>query len=256
MTISRREMIGKAARAAGAFGLGLPLVESPRHARAESAAKLKVVIAGAHPDDPETGCGGTVARYSDLGHDVVIVYLTRGEAGIAGKSHAEAAGIRTAEAQRACEILKARAVFVGQIDGATEVNAERYSDFRKILAAEAPDVVFTHWPLDSHRDHRAMSLLVYDAWLGAGKKFPLHYFEVDAGSQTSHFWPTHYVDVTATETRKRAACYAHVSQNPDDFYGRYHDPMNRFRGLECGRKFAEAFIRHVQSPDDSLPPGA
>src|SRR3954447_12580903 len=84
--------------------------------------KLKVVVVGAHPDDPESSCGGTMARYADLGHEVVAVYLTRGEAGIKGKTAEEAAAIRTAEAQRACSILKASAVFAGQIDGKAEVN--------------------------------------------------------------------------------------------------------------------------------------
>jgi LmbE family N-acetylglucosaminyl deacetylase len=253
--LSRRQMFSRTARAAGVLGLGLPLVEGAAQAQAAGAAKskLKVVIAGAHPGDPEAGCGGIAVRYSDLGHDVANIYLTRGEAGVRGKSHAEAAAIRTAEAERACEILKARLVFAGQMDGATEINAGRYRDFSKILEAEAPDIVFTHWPLDSHRDHRVIPLLVYDVWLASGKRFPLYYFEVGSGAETSHFWPTHYVDITATEARKRAACYAHASQNPDEFYGEYHDAMNRFRGLECGRKFAEAFIRHVQSPDESLP---
>jgi len=95
-------------------------------------------------------------------------------------------------------------------------------------------------------------LLVFDAWLAGRKRFALYYFEVLSGAQTSQFWPTHYVDITATEGTKRAACFAHASQDPDDFY-QYHDAMNRFRGMEAGRKYAEAFVRHVQSPDDSLP---
>jgi len=254
--ISRRDWLNRAAGMAGAVTVGLPLLgtaEDSQVGSPKSARKLKVVVAGAHPDDPETGCGGTIARYTDLGHDVTVIYLTRGEAGIEGRSHDEAAAIRTREAQRACEILKARPVFAGQIDGDTEVNAARYRDFSKILEAEQPDVVFTHWPLDSHRDHRVISLLAYDAWLRGGKHFPLYYFEVDAGAQTSHFHPTHYVDISSTEARKRAACYAHASQNPDGFYKDYHDPMNRFRGLECRCKFAEAFVRHVQSPDEALP---
>ena len=251
--MSRREMLGGTGRLTGALAVGLPLADTAAGSAA-GPARLKIVVARAHPDDPETGCGGTVARYTDLGHEVAIIYLTRGEAGIEGKSHDEAARIRTAEAQRACEILKARPLFAGQIDGNTEVNVRHYEEFREILVAERPDVVFTHWPLDSHRDHRVVSLLVYDAWLRDGQKFPLYYFEVDAGAQTSHFHPTHYVDITPTEARKRAACYAHASQQPDGFYGTYHDPMNRFRGLECGRKFAEAFVRHVQSPNGFLSP--
>ena len=63
---------------------------------------LKVVCVGAHPDDPESGCGGTLALYSAQGHRVTVIYLTRGERGIQGKSDAEAAAIRTAEAESAC----------------------------------------------------------------------------------------------------------------------------------------------------------
>jgi len=48
--------------------------------------KLKIIVAGAHPDDPESGCGGTMALFSAEGHEVIAAYLTRGEAGISGKS--------------------------------------------------------------------------------------------------------------------------------------------------------------------------
>ncbi len=41
--------------------------------------KLKVVVTGGHPGDPEYGCGGTIARYSDVGHEVVLLYLNKGE---------------------------------------------------------------------------------------------------------------------------------------------------------------------------------
>lgn len=211
--------------------------------------KLKIIAAGGHPDDPESGAGGTIARYADLGHDAVNLYLTRGEGGIQGKTGEQAAAIRTAEIEKACAILKARALFAGQIDGATEVSAARYDEFRKILADEKPDIVLTHWPVDTHRDHRAVSLLVYDAWLRLGRKFALYYFEVNPGAQTQNFHPTHYVDISATEARKKEACYAHVSQNPPGFYDKYHEPMQRARGLEAGMKSAEGFIRHIHSRD-------
>jgi len=244
--LSRRQLLQQSGAICGTAAalVHLPLAE-PVDAGA-APAKLKVVVAGGHPDDPETGCGGTIARYADLGHEVVSLYLTRGEAGVAGKSHQEAAQIRTAECQRACAILGCRPLFAGQVDGATQVDPARYQEFRGLLAKEHPDVVFTHWPIDAHRDHRAVSLLVFDAWLAAGKGFALYYFEVMSGVQTSHFDATDYVDITATEPRKRDATMAHASQNPAGMYA-HHDKMNRFRGLECGRKFAEAFIRHQQS---------
>lgn len=245
--ISRRNLLAKSMSVAGASWLGLPLVgsESGSPSAAEPR-KLKVVVAGAHPDDPESGCGGTMALYSSLGHEVVSLYLTRGEAGIKGKSHNEAAAIRTSESLHACRVLGARAVFAGQIDGATEVNPARYGAFRQTLEAAHPDIVFTHWPVDTHRDHRATSLLTYDAWLQSGRKFALFYFEVMSGEQTQNFSPTHYVDITTTESLKRQACFAHASQNPAEFYAQ-HEVMNRFRGMECGVKFAEGFVEHVQS---------
>src|SRR5579872_4690416 len=109
-------------------------------------ATLKIVCAGGHPDDPESGCGGTLARYAEAGHRVTIIYLTRGEAGIRERSHDEAAAIRTAESEAACKILGAKPVFAGQIDGATELNKARVDSLRDLLTAEEPDLVFTHWP--------------------------------------------------------------------------------------------------------------
>jgi LmbE family N-acetylglucosaminyl deacetylase len=69
--------------------------------------KMKVVCVGGHPDDPESICGGTLAKFAASGHDVTIIYLTRGEAGIEGKSHEEAADIRSKEAIAAAKILNA-----------------------------------------------------------------------------------------------------------------------------------------------------
>jgi len=246
--ITRRCLLGQAASAAGALAAGAYADETAK----ATPRQLRVVVAGAHPDDPETGCGGTIARLSDAGHEVVILYLTRGERGIKGKSYEEAGRIRTVEAQKACEILKARPVFAGQVNGKVEVNYERYDEFLKLVQSEQPDVVFTHWPIDTHEDHRATSLLVYDAWLRMERKFALYYFEVMTGMQTSQFSPTHYVDITATEARKRTACFAHASQNPEEFYA-VHDQMNRCRGMELGSKYAEAFIHHAQSPEIALP---
>lgn len=133
-----------------------------------------------------------------------------------------------------------------------EVNYACYDEYLKLLRGEQPDVVFTHWPIDTHEDHRATSLLVYDAWLRMERKFALYYFEVMTGMQTSQFSPTHYVDITATEARKRAACFAHASQNPEEFYA-VHDQMSRCRGMEIRAKYAEAFIHHAQSPEITLP---
>ena len=221
ISVSRRSALGVVSGIGGAVAASLPLAELARASSfAQGERKAKLVVVGGHPDDPESGCGGTMARFADLGHEVVALYLTRGEAGIRGKSHEEAAAIRTAECLEACKILKARPVFAGQIDGSSEINGARYDEMRKLLQEENPDIVLTHWPVDTHRDHRAASFLVYDAWLNLNQKFALYYFEVMSGSQTQNFCPTDYVDITATEDRKRASCLAHKSQDPEGFYAR------------------------------------
>jgi LmbE family N-acetylglucosaminyl deacetylase len=211
--------------------------------------KLKVIFAGAHPDDMETAGGGTMARYADQGHDVVSLYLTRGEAGMKGKSHEETAGIRSAQAEKACAILKVRPRFGGQVDGTTEVNPARYDDFRKILLEEQPDLVYTWWPINSHRDHRAVFTLVYDAWQKSKEGFDLYFCE-NGGTQL--FRPTHYVDITAVEPRKREACFSHTwyKDRPDLDLWTNVDVMHRYRGREAGYKFAEAFVFHSKNRQD------
>jgi LmbE family N-acetylglucosaminyl deacetylase len=233
---------------------GLPVTQAAAEQVPESAQgpkrKLKVVVTGGHPGDPEYGCGGTIARYTDLGHEVVLLYLNRGE--WTDKPSYNPAPIRVAEAKKACEILKARAAFAGQIDGKAIVDPAHYEAFHRLVEAEQPDVVFTHWPIDNHADHRAISLLTYEAWLRMGKRFALYYYEVSNGEDTLQFTPTHYVDITRTESRKRSACYAHASQAPDKFYG-LQQTVTRMRGIESGHSQAEGYIRHVQSPDFALP---
>jgi LmbE family N-acetylglucosaminyl deacetylase len=66
-----------------------------------------------------------MALYSGLGHEVVAIYLTKGERGISGKSLEESAEIRTKEAIEACKRLQAKPVFVGQVDGECEINIEQ-----------------------------------------------------------------------------------------------------------------------------------
>ncbi len=210
--------------------------------------KLKVIITGGHPGDPEYGCGGTAALYADQGHDVVLLYLNRGEKVCLVNRETP----RVLEAKRACEILKARPLFANQCDGRAVVDASHYDEFQSLIETERPDVLFTQWPIDGHRDHRAISTLAYDAWLAMKKTFGFYYYEVSDGEDTLMFSPSHYVDITKVEARKRSACYAHASQSPDRFYT-LQSQVARFRGVESGHVQAEAFIRHAQSKGDLLP---
>jgi N-acetylglucosamine malate deacetylase 1 len=212
--------------------------------------KLKIVVTGGHPGDPECGCAGTIARYTALGHDVALLYLNRGE-GYCGTAPLDrCAAIRTAEAENACRILKARAVFADQIDGRAIVDDAHYASFARTLNAEKPDVVFTQWPIDHHRDHRALSMLTLDAFWKTNKSFALYYYEV--AEDTTMFAPTEFVDITSVESKRHAACYAHASQQPDKWYPLQTEITKR-NGKQKGVAQAEAFQRHPESKPALLP---
>jgi len=235
---SRRRFVKNAA--AGIGFLSLPAVLS---SQIPAAKPLKIVCMGGHPDDPESGCGGVLAAFANAGHTVTIIYLTRGEAGIPGKSHSDAASVRTAESLEACKVLNAKAVFAGQIDGDTIVNNEWVQKISSLLEEEKPDIVFAHWPIDAHKDHQAASLLTIQSWMRSKNKFALYFFEVCTGEQTMVFRPTDYVDISETQELKRKALYCHASQDPPAIYLCGHTAMEEFRGRELGVKAAEGFIR-------------
>jgi len=242
--MDRREMLKTAGVLAGASAAkALAQTSSDKD---HSARKLKIIITGGHPGDPEYGCGGTIARLTALGHEVVLLYLND------GAWQQISSVTRIAEAKKACEILKARPVYASQVNGHAIVDNDHYRSFQTIIDAENPDAVFTHWPIDNHPDHRAIANLTYEAWKQLKRKFALYYFEVSDGDDTTQFpAPTHYVDITEMAETKKSACYAHASQNPDYFYS-VQDSVAAFRGLQNGTKRAEAFILQLGSPVDVL----
>jgi LmbE family N-acetylglucosaminyl deacetylase len=241
MKIDRRHFLTSAA-----------LLLAPDASRAAEApsTRLKIIVSGGHPGDPECGCAGTIARYTSLGHDVVLLYLNRGEGFCKGPDPSQCGVVRTAEAQHACRILKARPAFVGQYDGRAIVDDSHYNDLHRILDSEKPDIVFAQWPIDKHRDHRALSTMVLDSWLRGGKKFAFYFYEVF--DDTMMFSPTEFVDISAVESQRRAACYAHISQEPDKWYpGQVQ--LTTFHGTQSGHPQSEAFLRHWESRRAALP---
>jgi len=230
----------------------LPLAAADVH----PARTLKVVCVGGHPDDPESGCAGTLARYSELGHAVTVVYLTRGERGISGKSLEEAAKIRTAECEQACKTVGAKPVFFGQIDGATEMSRPHVDAMTKLLAGETPDVVFAHWPIDTHMDHQVASFLAIRACMALKQRPPLYFFEVNSGSQTQGFLPNTYVDISSVVEKKKSALFAHSSQDGQGIWRQHHEVIAHWRGREAGVQAAEAFVHLNRESQSSRLPGA
>lgn len=227
-----------------ALASALLLAAVPSSAQEITSGKYhKALIVGAHPDDPESMCGGTMLALKAIGCEVVCVYFTQGEGGIPGKSEEEARNIRHQEALNSCSFLGIRPVFLSNIDGRSELNAGVYDEMKALIDAEKPDLVITHWPIDQHRDHRHCAIAVFDAWRRSGHSFDLYYAEVMTGNQTLTFSPDTYVDITAFREDKLKAYLCHKSQLLEGNIARYHDPMEEMRGLEFQCGYAEAFVR-------------
>jgi len=244
----RRDFIRLSALALGGFAL-TPSIASAVEKQSKSlidikpdSKKLDIVCLGAHPGDPEFGCGGTMARYSEAGHNVTFLYITRGEASDPNKTYTEMAAMRTKEAETSCKILGAKPLFFGEIDGNTVLDKDKNADMEKQLIALNPDIVFTQWPVDGHPDHQVTGLLALTAWTRAKRLYHLYFYEVNTGSETMSFTPTDYVDIASTHEKKKQAMFAHKTQDPINTYNDYFKPLEEFRGLESGVKVAEAFI--------------
>lgn len=247
LEFARRQFLKQAAIGIGGIGMHpLSNFANPSAAlgleRTAAGKILTVVCVGAHPGDPEFGCGGTLAKFSAAGHRVIIIYLTRGEAGDPKKTFAESAAIRTKEAETASAMIRAKTVFAGQVDANTELNKNSASKLRELILAEKPDIVLAQWPVDTHQDHQVTGLLTLTAWSQSARAFDLYFYEVNTGSETIGFNPTDYVDISGERALKKKMMFAHETQAPQETYDGFFKIMEEFRGLEAGVKVAEAFV--------------
>jgi N-acetylglucosamine malate deacetylase 1 len=219
---------------------------------------VRVLGIGAHPDDLEILCGGTLARYVEDGHDVVMCHATKGDGGSFEYSAEEIARIRHGEASRAAQIAGAEHLTLGLSDG--EVNASDPVQRRLVVdlvRAARPDVIITHTTGDYMADHNETSKLVFDASFisslplyDTGKPHhpvvpAIYFMETVTGLG---FSPTEFVDVSGTMDKKVRMLEAHQSQLR---WLRDHDGVDivesirtatAYRGLQCGVAYAEAFV--------------
>jgi LmbE family N-acetylglucosaminyl deacetylase len=219
---------------------------------------VRVLAVGAHPDDLEILCGGTLARFVREGHEVVMCHATRGDRGSYDHTSDEIAAVRDGEARRAAEICGADYASLGLRDA--EVSAADAAQRRLVvdLVRETrPDLIVTHSPGDYMSDHNEISKLVFDCSFHATLPLletgaphhrpvtPIYYMDTVMGLG---FQPTEYVDVSDAIDTKTAMLEAHRSQLT--WLGD-HDGVDiveqmrtatRFRGLQCGVGYAEGFV--------------
>jgi LmbE family N-acetylglucosaminyl deacetylase len=204
----------------------------------EPSRKLRVVVFGGHPDDPESGAGGLIAALTSRGHEVILAYGTtfRGSRRFFGRPEAE---VRQEEAAAACKVLGAKPKFFPYAHEKLTADRTTLQEVEAWLAETRPDVVVTHWPLDTHPNHHAVSSLVWQAYKRQGG-WNLYFFEVMTDQQTIGFRPELYLDIASVRDVKRRALDQHKSQEPETIW-EVHERMHRRRGSESGVQYAEAY---------------
>ena len=128
-----------------------------------SAAPLRLLIIGAHPDDADYSAGGLAALYRASGHEVVMVSLTNGDAGHQTLRGADLVRRRRAEAAAAGAVIGAAYEVFDNPDGRLLPTLENRDQVIRLIRSYRPDLVLTHRPNDYHPDHRYTSQLVQDA---------------------------------------------------------------------------------------------
>jgi LmbE family N-acetylglucosaminyl deacetylase len=160
----------------------------------------RVLAIGAHPDDVEIGCGGTLAKHRDRGDALLIVTLSRGANG--GE-----APRRGDEARLAARRLGAALDLRDLPDGSIGDGVETIRILEAAIRAFAPTHVYTHSRDDTHQDHRA----VHAATLVAARGVPNVYC-YQSPSSTVEFRPQRFVDIAAYMDEKLALIALHASQ--------------------------------------------
>jgi len=159
-----------------------------------------VLAVGAHPDDIELGCGGTLAAHRAAGDAVTMLVLTGGQNGPGSVQ------VRAREQERAADRLGAVLVWGGQVDCAMSADPAVITVIENVLKVVGADVVYTHAPDDSHQDHRATAAATLSA---ARHRSAVLYY---AGPSTVRFEPTVFVDISEHLEAKLAALACHESQ--------------------------------------------
>jgi LmbE family N-acetylglucosaminyl deacetylase len=192
--------------------------------------KKTVMVIAAHPDDPEFGAGGTIAKWANEGQRVIYVVCTNGDKGTSDENMTSArlAGIREKEQRAAAGILGVSEVnFLGYPDGGLEDTAEFRGKLVRFLRLYRPDAVITHDPklrYMGHRDHRIAGTVAMDAIFPYSRDhlfYPEHKVEGLKPHKVKEVYftgaedPDVFIDISETFAIKARAISCHVSQVGD-----------------------------------------
>ncbi len=217
---------------------------------------MNVLAVGAHPDDLEIGCAGTLARMKQQGHEIAMCVMTNGDLGHKVIPPEELSRIRAAEAQASAAQLEAEFFIMGYNDLRVPDSEEPIARLTEVIRQVQPDFIITHPQGDYMREHSLVGELVFEASFRATvphlyqhltpteEVVPIYEMESIGGVG---FLPEHYVDISAVLERKLSMLREHRSQVQ---WLLEHDKIDvcemvaslaRLRGIQCGVQYAEGF---------------
>lgn len=197
--------------------------------------RLRVLALGAHPDDIEAGCGGTLIKYALNGHRVFQMVMTAGEKGGRG-------GVRRREQEEASKHLLVEKVFWGGYrDTEVPMGQGLIRKIEQVVREVDPHFIFVHYYDDTHQDHRNLAAGTITATRYTRNVL---FYE---GPTTQNFSPTVFVDIDPVLKYKIAALEAHRSQvTKTNIEGLTIVDIIRssahFRGIQGRVKHAEGFV--------------
>lgn len=221
---------------------------------------MRILVMAAHPDDGEMNCGGTIAKYIQLGHEVFLVQACQGDKGDYVHTPKEMRDIRWEESRRAGSLVGAKVDFLEVPDGELEYSQEYLKLFVEKIREINPYIIITHGLEDYHPDHVATGKLVIDAsfLVSVPSVFPdsraiakvpqIYFMEPYTGVG---FIPQEFVDITDFLKIKLEMMKCHKSQvkwlgEHDDLdILDYIETSSKYRGFQCGVKYAESFVRYT-----------
>ncbi|MCX7705723.1 MAG: PIG-L family deacetylase [bacterium] len=216
----------------------------------------KVLGIGAHPDDLEISCGGTLAKFTLQGWQVMMVSVCKGDKSGNDNGRESIIDVRRKEAKLSAGIIGAKCSTLGFSDSEIFTGKDLRDVIIDLIRDMKPDVVITHYPEDYHADHRLVASEVSSSvYIASSKRYKtrnrpinfipvLYFMEPLTGIG---FCPTEYVDITETMDRKIQMLKQHKSQllaikrrGGIDIIQLVKDTA-KFRGWQSGVKYAEGF---------------
>jgi LmbE family N-acetylglucosaminyl deacetylase len=191
-----------------------------------------ILAVGAHPDDIELGCGGTLYKASKRGAKIIAVFMTKGEKSGSIKTRIE-------ESTNALHVLGATDIHFADFPDTEIPRSFAALDFLEQFAIKyKPDIVFTHTVNDTHQDHRQVGWLSISAFRNVPKILAYETPRV----RPDKFLPNYFMDIAGCVNKKWEALKCHVSQQ-EKRYLAYESMVNlsSFRGSQVGVEAAESF---------------